>query len=161
MEIWFSKSVLATLCIVPLFIAIPFMKFRYGIDPLVFLAWYFGATAIGIAVYLALSGRGGEICPPLPVLAVILLIGAVFGALANGALFQAIGLAPDPGLPPVMYATSSMLAFFLSVALASSFPALFKPVAAGPGRVAGIVLILAGLFLLAGGKLSMLYRPGA
>ena len=36
MEIWFSKSILATLCIVPSFIAIPFMKFRYGVDPLGF-----------------------------------------------------------------------------------------------------------------------------
>ena len=160
MEIWFSKSILATLCIVPSFIAIPFMKFRYGVDPLVFLSWYFGATAISIAVYLSLSGRGGEIMPPMPVLAVILLIGAVFGALANGALFQAIGLAPNPGLPPVMYATSSMLVFFLSVALASSFPALFKPVVADPGRVAGIVLVLVGLFFLAGGKVSMLFRSG-
>ena len=160
MEIWFSKSFLATLCIVRSFIAIPFMKFRYGVDPLVFLSWYFGATAISIAVYLSLSGRGAEIMPPMPVLAVILLIGAVFGALANGALFQAIGLAPNPGLPPVMYATSSMLVFFLSVALASSFPALFKPVVADPGRVIGIVLVLAGLFLLAGGKVSMLFRSG-
>ena len=80
--------------------------------------------------------------------------------LANGALFQAIGLAPNPGLPPVMYATSSMLVFFLSVALASSFPALFKPVVADLGRVIGIVLVLAGLFLLAGGKVSMLFRSG-
>lgn len=160
MEAWFTKSILATLCIVPSFIAIPFMKFRYGVDPLVFLAWYFGATAISIAVYLSFSGRGGELLPPLPVLAVILLIGAVFGALANGALFQAIGLAPNPGLPPVMYATSSMLVFFLSVVLASSFPALFKPVVADFGRVVGIVLILAGLFLLAGGRFSMLFRSG-
>lgn len=161
MEAWFAKSVLATICIVPSFIAIPFIKFRYGVDPLVFLAWYFAATAISIALYLSLSGRGGEILPPLPVLGVILLIGAVFGALANGALFQAIGLAPNPGLPQVMYATSSMLVFFLSVALASTFPALFKPVAADLGRVIGIVLILARLFLLAGGRLSMLFRSGA
>ena len=103
MEAWFAKSILATVSIVPAFIAIPFMKFRYGVDPLVFLAWYFGATAISIACYLVLSGRGAELVPPVPVLVAILLIGVVFGALANGALFQAIGLAPNPGLPPVMY----------------------------------------------------------
>ena len=158
MEAWFAKSILATICIVPSFIAIPFIKFRYGVDPLVFLAWYFAATAVSIVLYLLLSGRGGEIVPPAPVLIAILLIGAIFGALANGALFQAIGLAPNPGLPPVMYATSSMIVFFLSVALASSFPALFKPVVADLDRVAGIVLILTGLFLLAGGKFSSLFR---
>ena len=160
MEAWFAKSILATICIVPSFIAIPFIKFRYGVDPLVFLAWYFAATAVSIVVYLLLSGRGGEIVLPALVVITILLIGAIFGALANGALFQAIGLAPNPGLPPVMYATSSMIVFFLSVALASSFPALFKPVVADLGRVAGIVLILTGLFLLAGGKFSSLFRSG-
>ena len=160
MEAWFAKSIMATVSIVPAFIAIPFMKFRYGVDPLVFLAWYFGATAISIACYLVLSGRGAELVPPVPVLVAILLIGVVFGALANGALFQAIGLAPNPGLPPVMYATSSMLVFFLSVALAGSFPNLFKPVVADLGRVGGIALILIGLYLLAGGKFSILFRTG-
>ena len=80
MEAWFAKSILATVSIVPTFIAIPFMKFRYGVDPLVFLAWYFGATAISIACYLVLSGRGAELVPPVPVLVAILLIGVVFGA---------------------------------------------------------------------------------
>ncbi|MAI50098.1 MAG: hypothetical protein CMM16_06030 [Rhodospirillaceae bacterium] len=160
MEIWFSKSILATFCIVPSFIAIPFMKFRFGIDPLLFLAWYFGATAISIMAYLALSGRSGEILPPASILAVILLIGATFGALANGSLFQAIGLAPNPGLPPAIYATSSMLVFFLSVALAGTCPTLFKPVIADFGRIAGIGLILAGLYLLAGGKIAGFFRAG-
>lgn len=159
-EVWFSKSIIAAFCIVPSFIAIPFLKFRYGIDPLVFLAWYFGATAISILVYLSLCGRSGEILPPSPLLAIILLIGAVFGALANGSLFQAIGLAPNPGLPPVMYASSSMLVFFLSVALAGTFPALFKPVVADLGRIVGIGLILAGLYLLAGGRIAGFGRAG-
>ena len=159
MEIWFSKSILHALHSAVVY-RDPFHEIPLRGGSLVFLSWYFGATAMGIAVYLSLSGRGGEIMPPMPVLAVILLIGVVFGALANGALFQAIGLAPNPGLPPVMYATSSMLVFFLSVALASSFPALFKPVVADPGRVIGILLVLAGLFLLAGGKVSMLFRSG-
>ena len=160
MEVWFSKSILATLCIVPSFIAIPFMKFRFGIDPLVFLAWYFGATAVSIVSYLSLSGRSGEILPPTPALAVIILIGAVFGALANGSLFQAIGLAPNPGLPPVMYATSSMIVFFLSIALSGTFPALFKPVVADFSRICGIGLILAGLYLVAGGKVAEFFRDG-
>ena len=161
MEAWFAKSLLATVSIVPSFIAIPFFKFRYGVDPLIFLTWYFGATSLSIALYIWISGRAGELVPEGPVLISILVIGAVFGALANGSLFQAIGLAPNPGLPPVMYATSSMLVFFLSIALAGSFPALFKPVVADLERVAGIGLILFGLYLLAGGKISMLFRGGA
>lgn len=158
METWFAKSLLATVSIVPSFIAIPLLKSRYGVDPLVFLTWYFGATAVSIAAWLCLSGRAADLLPPLPVLLSILAIGAVFGALANGSLFQAIGLAPNPGLPPVMYATSSMIVFVLSAALASSFPALFTPVSTEIGRVAGIVLILAGLYLLAGGRVASLFK---
>lgn len=160
METWLVKSILATVCIVPIFVAIPLFKFRYGIDPLVFLVWYFGATAISIAVFWGLSGRAAELVPPAPLLIVIVLIGAVFGAFANGSLFQAIGLAPNPGLPPVVYATSSMIVFVLAAALAGSFPALFRPVSTEFSRIAGIVLVLGGLYLLAGGKFGALFRSG-
>jgi hypothetical protein len=160
LETWLAKSILATVCVVPAFIAIPLLKFRYGIDPLVFLVWYFGATALSIAVFWGFSGRAAELVPPVPLLIVIVLIGTVFGALANGALFQAIGLAPNPGLPPVIYATSSMIVFVLAAALSGSFPALFKPVSMELSRIVGIVLILGGLYLLAGGKFGTLFRSG-
>lgn len=160
MEAWFVKSIIATVCIVPSFIAIPFFKFRYGVDPLVFLAWYFAATAVSIAGYIAVSGRAAELVPPVPVIASVITIGLVFGALANGTLFQAIGLAPNPGLPPVMYATASMIVFFLSALLAGSFPALFKPVIVDTGRLIGIMMVLVGLYLLAGGKIPTLSGSG-
>ena len=48
METWFAKSLIATAAIVPAFLAIPFFKDRYGVDPLVYLVWYFMATAISI-----------------------------------------------------------------------------------------------------------------
>lgn len=158
METWFVKSIVATITIVPAFIAIPFFKFKYGIDPLVFLVWYFGAIAVSIAIYLATGGRGGELVPPPTQLAVIIAIGVVFGALANGSLFQAIGMAPNPGLPPVIYASSSLVVFFLSAVLATSFPALFKPADFELSRMAGIVLIIAGLYLLAGGRVGNPFR---
>jgi len=160
-EPWLSKSLLSTICIVPGFLAIPFFKFRYGIDPLVYLVWYFVATAVSIAFYLAYSGRTAELVPPAAVAVAIVGVGLVFGALANGLLFQAMGLAPNPGLPPVIYATSSMIVFGLSAVLASSFPALFRPVTTDLGRLAGIVLILAGLYLLAGGRFGNPFRPVA
>lgn len=158
MEPWFFKSLLATACIVPAFVAIPFFKFRYGVDPLVFLVWYFAATALSIAIFWGVSGRADELVPAAPVLAAIVGIGIFFGSFANGSLFQAIGIAPNPGLPPVIYASSSMIVFFLSVALAGSLPNLFRPVIVEPGRVAGIVLVLAGLYLLAGGRIANPFR---
>jgi len=150
-EAWFTKSVLATIAIVPSFIAIPFFKKNFGVDPLVFVVWYFGGTSIAIAIFLGISKGVATVVPQLPALLGILAIGVIFGAFANGSLFQAVSLAPNPGLPPVVYATSSVLVFVLSALLASALPALFNPVSTELTRIAGLLLVLAGLYLLAGG----------
>ena len=152
MEPWFTRSLLATASIVPAFLAIPYFKSKLGVDPLVFLVWYFGATAASIALLLSLNGRGAELLPSIPVLIAAVAIGLTFGALANGALFEAIGMAPNPGLPPVIYASASVIVFVLSALLASSAPGLFRPVSTDPGQLGGIALVLAGLYLLAGGR---------
>jgi hypothetical protein len=154
LETWFVKSLLATVSIVPSFIAIPFFKHKFGIDPLVFVVWYFGGTAMCTAAILVIGGRGGELLPTPAALIAIIAIGMIFGAMANGLLFQAVGLAPNPGLPPVVYATSSVIVFVLSALLATSFPALFRPVSADFSRLIGVVLVLGGLYLLAGGKIA-------
>lgn len=161
MEPWFAKSILATISIVPAFIAIPFFKFKFGVDPLIFLVWYFGATAVSIAAFWGLNGGVDELVPAVPVLLAIIAIGIVFGALANGSLFQAVGMAPNPGLPPVIYASSSMVVFFLSAFLASTLPDFFKPVSVELSRVAGIFFVLAGLYLLAGGRIGNVFGPSA
>jgi hypothetical protein len=148
-EPWFTKLVLATLAIVPAFIAIPFFRKNFGVDPLVFLIWYFGGTALSIATYSSLDRGLQAIAPELPALIGILAIGMIFGALANGSLFQAVNLAPNPGLPPVIHATSSVLVFLL----ASALPALFSPVTTDLSRVIGLLLVLAGLYLVAGGTM--------
>jgi hypothetical protein len=155
MESWFLKSLMATVLIVPAFIAIPFLKFKYGIDPLVFLAWYFGSTAISITAYLLFMGKASELIPPWQQLLAIIFIGVFFGAVANGSLFQAVGVAPNPGLPPVIYATSSMVIFLLSAVLATTFPTLFKPATFEISHLSGIFLILLGLYFLAGGRVAI------
>lgn len=161
MEPWFAKSVLATISIVPAFIAIPFFKSKFGVDPLVFLVYYFGATAVSIAVFWGTMSGFTELVPSAPVVLAIVVIGILFGTLANGSLFQAIGMAPNPGMPPVIYATASMVVFFLSAFLASTLPDFFKPVSVEFGRVAGIVLVLAGLYLLAGGRIGNVFGTSA
>jgi hypothetical protein len=152
-EPWFTKSILATLAIVPSFIAIPFFRRNFGVDPLVFVIWYFGGTALSIATYLSLTRGVQAIAPQFPALIGILAIGMIFGAFANGSLFQAVSLAPNPGLPPVIYATSSVFVFLLSALLASTLPALFGPVSTELSRAAGLLLVLSGLYLLAGGTI--------
>ena len=159
MEAWFAKSILATLSIVPVYVTIAFFKSKLGIDPLVFLVWYFGGTSVSVAAYWCVIGRAGEMFPPGPHLLAMIAFGLVIGALANGLLFQAVGLAPNPGLPPVIYAGSSMIVFLLSAALASALPWLFDPVSLELKRLAGIVLVLFGLYLLAGGKIGNPFHP--
>ena len=148
---WIIKAIAATASVVPVFIAIPFFRKNYGVDALVFMSWYFGAAAVSVAIYLAASGRGGELVPRAPVTIAIVIIGLTLGALANGQLFQAVIAAPNPGLPPVVYATASVFVFLLSALFAAALPQFFAPVSAGPMHLVGIVLVLAGLFLLAGG----------
>lgn len=160
METWFLKAVIATVSVTPTFIAIPLFKHRYAIDPLIFMIWYFLGAAAGIAVLCGITGRSAELIPSLAPLGVIFAIGTVCGAAANGSLFQAVGLAPNPGLPPVIYATSSIIMFALSAALAGGFPDLFKPVNTEPSRLVGIALVLFGLYLLAGGRIRLPGLPG-
>ena len=158
MEPWLARSAIATLAVIPVFIAIPYLRRNYGVDPLVYLVWYFGAAAISVALYLAIAGRAAELAPRPGVIAAIIAIGLTLGALANGALFQAVISAPNPGLPPVIYATSSMVVFILSVFLASLLPQFFVPATSDPMRLGGIVLVIAGLFLLAGCASNTLAR---
>ena len=148
---WLVKSAIATFAVVPVFVAIPYFRRHYGVDPLVYLTWYFAAVALSVAIYLTLAGRAGELAPKPGIILAIIAIGLTFGAVANGLLFQAVTLSPNPGLPPVVYATSSMVVFVLSAFLASALPQLFVPATSDPARLAGIVLVIAGLFLLAGG----------
>lgn len=153
MEVWFSKSIIATFFVVPAFIAIPFFNTRFNIDPLVFLVWYFLGTALSISIYFVITGKASMLLPSANLVLAFVAIGLVFGSIANGSLFQAVSIAPNPGIPPVIYATSSIVVFFLSLFLASKFPAAFKPVSADLSRMAGIFLVLFGLYLLAGGRL--------
>ena len=78
---------------------------------------------------------------------------------ANGSLFQAVSLAPNPALPPVIYATSSVLVFLLSALLASTLPALFNPVSTELSRIAALLLVLMWLYLVAGGTMPGVRRP--
>ena len=153
MEVWFSKSIVATFFVVPAFIAIPFFNTRFAVDPLVFLVWYFIGTALSISLYFVIVGKGSALVPSVNLVLAFAAIGFAFGSIANGSLFQAVSLAPNPGIPPVMYATSSIIVFFLSLFLANKFPAAFKPVSADLSRLVGIFLVLFGLYLLAGGRL--------
>ena len=149
---WLALSIIATLCIIPAFLAIPFFAKNFGVRPEVFMTWYFVGVCTGVSLLLTGAGSGKELLGSgLPVTAAIVAIGFVFGAIANSFLFRAISLAPNPGMPPVIYSMASVLVFILSALFATRLPALFKQVNADIDRLVGIGIVIFGLFLVAGG----------
>ena len=151
MELWLSKALVAMVAIVPAFLAIPFFRANYGVDPLVFLLWYFAGTTVSIALFFLASGRGQVLISDGWIVLIIIAIGLTFGALANGLLFQSVGIAPSPGLPPVIYESASMLVFVFSVLLARLFPEFFTMPISDLGRFIGLIITVIGLYFVAGG----------
>jgi hypothetical protein len=148
--LWFSAA--ATVSIAPVLLSIAFFARHHQVRPEAFTTWYFGSVALGVALWLSLVGRGADLSPGSAGVAVgIVLVGLTFGAAANAFLVRAISLAPNPGLPSVMYAGASVIVFFASAVLAERLPRFFDRVNTDLDRFVGIVLVLAGMFLIAGG----------
>lgn len=148
---WFLQAIGATLCIVPAFLSIPFFKKNFGVDPLLFLTWYFAGTAITNAFVVRYAGFSRSLVPDATVVGAMLAIGLTFGAAANGLLFLSVANAPNPGLPPVIYGSSSMIVFVLAAVFAVKIPRLFNAVNTDLDRFVGILFVLLGLFFIAGG----------
>ncbi|HEY7678225.1 MAG TPA: hypothetical protein VIG69_14215 [Candidatus Methylomirabilis sp.] len=149
---WLWFSAFATVSVTPVFIAIPFFIKNFLVKPETFTAWYFASVSVGIALWLWLDGRAADLHPGgLRAAAGIALVGLSFGAAANGFLFRAVSVAPNPGLPPVMYSGASVIVFLASAALADRLPRFFDRVNTDFDRFLGILLVIAGVFLIAGG----------
>ena len=149
---WLWFSAFATLSVVPVFIAIPFFARNFQVKPEAFTSWYFASVSVGVAAWLWLAGRGAALPPGgLGAAGGIIVVGRPFGAAANALLVRAVSVAPNPGLPPVVYSGASVIVFLAAAALADRFPRVFNPVNTDLDRFLGIVLVIAGVFLIAGG----------
>ncbi len=149
---WFWFSVVATLCVAPVFVAIPYFGKNFQVTPDIFTAWYFAGVSLGVALWLAWRGRAAELVPARPAALVgIVLVGLILGAAANSSLFRAVSLAPNPGMPPVIYSGASVIVFLGSAVLADRLPRFFTQVNTDLDRFLGILLVIAGVFLTAGG----------
>ena len=148
--LWFSAC--ATVSVAPVFIAIPFFAKNFQVKPETFTTWYFASVSTGIALWLWVGGRAADLRPGgLRAAVGIVLVGLSFGAAANGLLFRAVSMAPNPGLPSVMYGGASVIVFLVSAALADRLPRFFDRVNTDLDRFVGILLVIAGVFLIAGG----------
>lgn len=149
---WLWFSAVATVSVAPVLLSIAFFARHYQVKPEAFTTWYFGSVAVGVALWVWLAGRAADLHPGGTEAALgIVLVGLSFGAAANAFLIRAVSLAPNPGLPSVMYAGASVIVFFASAALAERLPRFFGRVNTDVDRFLGIVLVIAGMFLIAGG----------
>lgn len=151
MSRWFWYASFATIWIVPVFLGIPFFAKNFHVKPEVFMTWYFAGASLGVAVWKYGLGQSLDLRPHAKVLLAIVGFGVTFGAAANSSLFRAVAIAPNPGLPPVVYSAASVLVFLAAAVLSNRLPKYFNRVNTDVDRFAGILLVLLGLFLVAGG----------
>ena len=97
---WVAKSLIATLCLVPLLLAIGFLGRNYQVRAEATMIWYFFGIVIGALLVMWRLNiiNGSDLALTMPHFAV-LLMGMVLGVASNILLFQAIPVAPNPGLP--------------------------------------------------------------
>ncbi|MBI2217664.1 MAG: hypothetical protein HYU51_10235 [Candidatus Rokubacteria bacterium] len=150
---WLWFSLVAATTLVPVFLSIPYFARNFHVRPDVFTSWYFGGVSIGVALWIALSEGAAALVPGGPRLLLgMLAVGVTFGAVANSSLFRAVAVAPNPGLPPVfLYSAASLAVFLASAALAHRLPRYFSAVSRDLDQLLGILLVMVGLFLIAGG----------
>jgi len=149
---WLWFSAVATVSVAPVLISIPFFAKHFQVKPEAFTTWYFASVSIGVALWLWVAGRAADLLPGGPGSALgIVLVGLSFGAAANGFLVRAVSVAPNPGLPSVMYSGASVIVFLASAALADRLPRFFDQVNTDLDRFLGILLVIGGVFLIAGG----------
>jgi len=144
---WFAQSVIATLCLIPAWLAIGFFNRNFGVRTDVFLAWYMFGVIITVASSSAPNLQ--ILLPKWWVIVSIVLVGATFGALANILLFRAIPVAPNPGLPIAIAGIATPCVFLVSVLLGQRVPKYFSPAPCDVWTLAGVVLIIGGATIIA------------
>ena len=144
---WASTAIIGMFCIVPSWVAIGFFEKNYSMRPEVFMIWYFFGVLIGSTCLLA--SRGISIMPAFSPWMQVVAIGLTFGVVANMMLFAATAAAPNPAFTSAIAGTASLVIFCLSFALFRVFPKFFHAVKFEGYDLLGIVVIIAGVFLLA------------
>lgn len=144
---WFYQSTVAMLLAVPVYILISFFGYK-GIRPEIILGWYFFGNAITALLF---SGRMGTIIPSLGVVSILLLLGVTIGGASNIFYFRALANenTPNPGLPVAIANAASVFVFLFSILLSKWLPGYFKLMKLDLWALAGIVLTVIGISIIA------------
>ena len=146
---WFGKSAVAAMLFTIPFLSVGFLNRNFGLKPEAILVWYAIGLTLGCfgGVITFNTVKLGELSPSWPLLAAT-IIGALFSALPNILLYQALVMAPNPGLPMAIINISTVFTFFAALALADSLPKWFSAAKFDWIHFGGIVLVAAGVVLL-------------
>ena len=146
---WFGKSVIAAILFIIPFLSVGFFNRNFGLKPEAILVWYGIGLAFGCFGWtLALNTiQLNELSFNWP-LFVAAIIGAMFSALPNILLYQALVTAPNPGLPMAIINVSTVLTFFAALVLAKLLPQWFSVAKFDWIHFSGIVFVVAGVVLL-------------
>ncbi len=146
---WKLQSVAAMLLLVPAWLSLSLFERIYGVRGDVTAVWYFlGVVVTGFAYHLA-NGAGVEtLYPSTGIVLMMLLVGVVFGSAANMLAFRATSIAPNAGVPVAIVNMSAVFVFLGALALAKYWPQYFAQNSFDLRQFAGLVLTVAGGFLM-------------
>lgn len=146
---WLGKSVIAAALFIVPFLSAPFFNRNFSLRPEAVLVWYavglaFGCFGWGLALNVV---KFNELSFSWPLFAAA-IVGALFSALPNILLYQALTAAPNPGLPMAVINISTVLTFFAALILAGLFPRWFSAAKFDWIHFSGIVLVVFGVALI-------------
>ena len=144
---WFWQSIIATLLLVPVWLALGFYERNFRVSSEAFLVWYF-LGVVGLSV-VCMPTPTKTLFPSWALVLTILVIGATLGGVANVLSFRSVVSAPNPGLPLAIVNTVSVGVFFASWLLAKYWPQYFGSVKVDAWSLAGVLLTCAGVGLIA------------
>ena len=147
---WLSGSMIAMLALIPAWMAVGFFKKNYAVEPTTFVVWYFLGTAIACSL---LRKSPIEIfSPSWGITLSILLVGIALGGVANLLSFNAVGIAPNPGMPTAILGVASVGVFVFSILAYNILPNYFEPASMNWQAFAGIIISVGGVALIATAK---------
>jgi len=144
---WLSKALGAMLLFAPVPFVIPFFLKNYEMRAETTMAFWILGSAIGIFFWIHSTGISDRVLPRLPEISVILL-GFIFGSVANTLLGQSIAMAPNPAIPMAIAGASSMVAFLMAPVMTRISPEHFPQFEFDWHKLLGVVLVVTGIALV-------------
>jgi len=139
------------LCFAPFFICLGAAKKNYNINPELAFLLYLFAVSIGLFIYSYSNSVFKNLhldSKTIIAMLVLFLAGLIMGTMANVFMAQATVEAPNPGLPPAIVNSFSIIVFLGSFLAFKLFPGFFPEANFTITKIIGIAVAIAGLTLM-------------